>query len=400
MEALRTLPHTREPSPTPSDSSVEFILDTPCPSLDVSTSSDQNYEYKFPPKPKSSHAHRYATRKLLRRRKRLETRLGALEEGLIAYDQYGNEFAQLKEEITSFSQKLRMKRKIERVKRINTTSLESRLGNLEGLAACDQNRNGTARLTENVSSVQQWSKLESSIQEWKELEVERAMETKVTPDMIQTIIILDDGQEEIDNEAMDMTDYRSAIEDTRSNAFAGKAMIQDRLSAVRQSLSEYTNATQLNDSSRHSFHVDAAVSRKDNMTGLAVVHRTHRQDQASLWTAKGYRIHKWIDPNEAEVWAICKALVLILETIQTNCKNEHSQELWSAVAIYSDSQSAVAEIGKGSLGNRRLMRKIVLISRQLSQMQVEVELHWEPGHQKIPGNELADIVSKEARLPL
>ena len=216
--------------------------------------------------------------------------------------------------------------------------------------------------------------------------------------MIQTIETLDDGPEEIDNDVIESTDYRSTIEDTRTNAFAGKAMIQDHLGAVRQSLSEYTNATQLNDSGRHSFHVDASVS--NNMTGLAVVHRTHRQDQASPWTAKGYRIHKRISQNEAEVWAIWKALVSILETIQTNCKNEHSQEPWSAVAIYSDSQHAVAKIGEGSLKNRRLMRMITLISRQLSQMQVEVELHWEPGHWKIPGNELADMVSKKARRSL
>ena len=110
MEALQTLPLTREPSPTPSDSSVEFILDSPCPSLgvtlpltaklpppssdppveliversspplDVSTSSDQNHEYQFPPRPKSSYAHRQrSTMRLVRRRKRLEFRLGALE---------------------------------------------------------------------------------------------------------------------------------------------------------------------------------------------------------------------------------------------------------------------------------------------------------------------------------
>ena len=293
-----------------------------------------------------------------------------------------------------------MKRKIEKAKQTNITSSESGLGNPEGLTAYIQDRNGTARLTENVSSVPQWSKLESSVQQWSKLEFKRAMATEITPDMIQTIEILDDGPEEIDNEVIESTDYRSAIEDTRPNAFAGKAMIQDRLGAVRQSLSEYTNATQLNDSGRHSFHVDAAVSREDNMTGLAVVHLAHRQDRASPWTAKGYRIHKRIDENEAEVWAIWKALVTILETVQTNCKNKHSQEPWSAVAIYSDSQHAVAKIGEGSLKNRRLMRKIALISRQLRQMQVEVELHWEPGHWEIPGNELADMVSKKARLPL
>ena len=418
MEALRTLPLTPEPSPTPSDSSVEFILDGPCPSLvvtlpltadlplhssdppvelidersspslDVSTSSDQNHGYQFPSKPKSGYRHRHrSAMRLLRRRKRLEARLGALE-GRIAYEQNRNEIDQLKEDISSLSQKLRMKRKTERAKQTNTTPSESRLGNPEGLTAFVQNRNGTARLTEKVSSIQQWS----------ELEFKRAMVTKLTPDMIQTIEILDDGPEEIDNEVIDSTDYRSTIEDTRPNAFAGKAMIQDRLGAVRQSLSEYTNATQVNNSGRHSFHVDASVS--NNMTGLAVVHRTHRQDQALPWTAKGYRIHKRISQNEAEVWAVWKALVSILETIQTNCKNEHSQEPWSAVAIYSDSQHAVAKIGEGSLKNRRLMRKIALISRQLSQIQVEVELHWEPGHRKIPGNELADMVSKKARLPL
>ena len=317
--------------------------------------------------------------RLLRQRARLRSRLEALE-GLIAYndddtyEQNRNEIAQLKEEISSLSQELRMKRKIERANRIITTSSESGLENQE--------------------------ELDSSVQQWRELEFERAMTTRITPDMIQTIEILDDGLEEIDDEVIESTEYRRAIEDARPITFAGKAMIQDHLGAVRQSLSEYTNATHLNHPGRHTFHVDASVSREGNMIGLGVVHRNHRQDRDSPWTAKGYRIHKQMVQNEAEVWAIWKALVSVLETIQIDCKNEHSPEPWSAVAIYSDSQHAVAKIGEGSIKNRRLMRKIALISRQLSQMQVEVELHWEPGHWKIPGNELADMVSKKARLPL
>ncbi|CAF9939981.1 MAG: hypothetical protein HETSPECPRED_002122 [Heterodermia speciosa] len=385
METLQSPPLTREPSPTPSDSSIEFILDNP--SLGVSTSNDRNSKTRvISDRRRKARAIRRSRAKLIRQRKRLETRL----EELIADDQNRSDVAQLKEDTSSLSQRLRMKRKTERAKQPEMALLESRHGNPEGQTAYDQNRNGTGQLTEDLASVQEWS---------RNGEVGRAMRTKITPDMIQTIELPDDWQDEIDNQAMESTEYRDAIIDTRPNAFVGYAMIQDRKSAVRQSLSEYTDATQRNDPGRHSFHVDAAISRKNNMTGLAVVNRTHRQDRASPWTAQGYRIYQWMDQNEAEPLAIWQPLVSILERIQTNRKSEHLQEPWSVVAIYSDSQLAVGNIRRGSLKNQRLMRNIAVVSRQLSQMQVEIELHWEPGHCNLPGNELADIVSKKARLP-
>ncbi|KAL8789359.1 MAG: hypothetical protein Q9195_006886 [Heterodermia aff. obscurata] len=399
MEVLQTLPSTRQPSPTPSDSSFEFIFESPPPSPDVSTSSDStsndstssdsDYAYIFPPRPKSyspaeaavindriskaqvindrlrkERALRRSARQLIRLRERLESLLRD-PEALTADDRNRNEIAQVKQELSSLYQKLGIKRKIEKAKRAK-------------------------KAPQDVSSVQQWN---------MKRELKRAKRTQITPDMIQTIEIPNHWQEEIDNEPMESTDYRAAVRDTRPNAFAGKTVIQDSLGAERQSLSEYTNAAQPNDSGRHSFHVDAAVSVKNNMTGLAVVYRTHRQSRAPPWTAKGYRIHQSMDQNEAEAWAIWQALISILETLQNNRNGEHSQTPWSVVAIYSDSQAAVGKIGKGSLKNKRLMREIAFVSRQLSQMQVEIELHWEPGHCNIPGNELADIVAKKARLP-
>ena len=93
------------------------------------------------------------------------------------------------------------------------------------------------------------------------------------------------------------------------------------------------------------------------MTAFAVVRITHRQDWASLWTAKGYRIHGALDHTDAETWAIWQALEVILEKVHTDCQTPKPwdrrestlQDPCSIAVIYPDCRIALQRIGKNFL---------------------------------------------------
>ena len=187
----------------------------------------------------------------------------------------------------------------------------------------------------------------------------------------------------------------------KTKAFAGLIVVQDYLSAMRQAISEHTKESALlTEPGGHSFHVDAAVSQQDGCTGIAVVHKTHRQCWDSEWTAKGYRISEPLEITEAETWAIWQALQVTLESVRADHAILRPQELRSIAVIYSDCQAALRGIENRYSCDNKVVQKIVAQSIELQQLGVDVQLHWCPGHRGVPGNVLADLVSKRARRSL
>lgn len=67
------------------------------------------------------------------------------------------------------------------------------------------------------------------------------------------------------------------------------------------------------------------------------------------------------------------------------------------VVIYSDCKDASWRISREKPGGGRVVQRIISQSMELQCLGVEVQLHWVPGHRHMPGNELADLVSKRAR---
>ncbi|KAL8707016.1 MAG: hypothetical protein Q9225_007884 [Loekoesia sp. 1 TL-2023] len=213
-------------------------------------------------------------------------------------------------------------------------------------------------------------------------ELKRAKSTRINPKDFQTIDI----------------PIKSGETNPKAGAFIGEIIIQDHLTAMKQALSEHTrDGPRRKEPGRHSFHVDAAVSREDGMTGIAVVHKMHRQDWASPWTANGYRMHHVLSQNEAEVWAIWQALEVILDKVRTDRQDVKPRDPCSLAVIYTDSQSALHRIGTVLTD---VEQRIVTQSTELTRLGVKVRLHWVPGHRRVPGNELADLVSNKARQPI
>ena len=180
--------------------------------------------------------------------------------------------------------------------------------------------------------------------------------------------------------------------------FAGVIIIQDRLRAMSQALSEHIKESYLRtEPGRHSFHVDAAVSRENEMTGIAVVHKTDRWYWASEWTVKGYRIHQALDQWNAEAWAIWQALQITLNKVDADRVQMKPQDPCFLVVVYSDCKTVLRWIGNGSPKGGKVVQKIIAQSIGLQRLGVDVHLHWVPGHGDIPGNELADLAAKKAR---
>lgn len=231
-------------------------------------------------------------------------------------------------------------------------------------------------------------------------ELRRAKKTAWARTEFQDIDIHNDNGDEEHSKCEQVLVTQDDDKAAKTNTFAGQIMIQDRLSAMSQALSEHTkDGTLRTEPGRHSFHVDAAVSEEEDLTGIAVVQKTNRQYWASPWTAKGYRIREALDQTEAETWAIWQALQVTIENVHANRAVLKPQDPCYLAVVYSDCQMALQKIGSSSSDGGKVVQKIIAQSMELQRLGVDVHLHWCLGHRNIPGNELADLVSKKGRRP-
>ena len=182
---------------------------------------------------------------------------------------------------------------------------------------------------------------------------------------------------------------------SRAWGFAGSIIIQSRRQAMIQALSDDTPPGPQEVELRTSplfYHSDAAVSKKDNLTGLAVVSKSRDQK----WITQGYRIYLYMEQTDAETWAIERALDCALDEIRSRT-SKGTQHACKSVVIYSDCTAALRRISRNF--DADVVQRIIGQSLELKQLGIDVELHWVPGHSNVLGNELADMVAKRARLP-
>jgi ribonuclease HI len=98
---------------------------------------------------------------------------------------------------------------------------------------------------------------------------------------------------------------------------------------------------------------------------------------------------------DAELGAIGLALDVAIEKRQTLQK--HGVK---TVAVFSDSQGAIRRAPHLVPGpGQRLARRINTRVRSLLFHGIATEIHWDPGHSGIPGNEDADRQANMARNP-
>lgn len=91
-----------------------------------------------------------------------------------------------------------------------------------------------------------------------------------------------------------------------------------------------------------------------------------------------------------------QALQLILEKVHDDSKDAKPKDPCSVAVIYSDCIAALGRIGNERPCMGKAKQKVIAQSIELKGLGVEVQLHWVQGHRNVPGNELADLVSKKA----
>lgn len=97
-------------------------------------------------------------------------------------------------------------------------------------------------------------------------------------------------------------------------------------------------------------------------------------------------------------WAIWQALPVTLEKVHADNAEARPQDPCSVSVVYSDCKQALRWIKKGVLKGGKVVQRIIAQSIESQRLGVDVQLHWLQGHRGIPGNELADLVAKRARL--
>jgi hypothetical protein len=94
-----------------------------------------------------------------------------------------------------------------------------------------------------------------------------------------------------------------------------------------------------------------------------------------------------------EQWAI--GLALDVEIEKRGNLQEHGVK---TVAVFSDSQAAIRRTAHLELGpGQRLVRRINRRARNLLAHGIAMQIHWLPGHSRIPGNEGEDRPANLAR---
>ncbi|KAL8643882.1 MAG: hypothetical protein Q9210_007519, partial [Variospora velana] len=192
-------------------------------------------------------------------------------------------------------------------------------------------------------------------------ELKRAMKTKISPKYFRRICVAEEEEENTGTEDDGRTTLAILVSDADTfkteraggcGSFAGQIVIQDHLAAITQALSEHCkDGPRRKEPGRHSFYVDAAVSKKHDLTGIGVTFKTHRQDWASSWTAKGYQIYKTLRQTDAEMWAVWQAMEIVLEKIYFDSGYPVPLDPCSLAVIYTDCQSALHRIGHGAQGD-------------------------------------------------
>ena len=102
-----------------------------------------------------------------------------------------------------------------------------------------------------------------------------------------------------------------------------------------------------------------------------------------------------MEQNDAETWAVWQALEIVWGKTYTDSGYIVPLDLCSLAVIYTDSHAALHQIGRCDL-NDGIARRIGDQASELQELGVDVQLHWLPSHEKIPGNELADRTAKQA----
>lgn len=186
------------------------------------------------------------------------------------------------------------------------------------------------------------------------------------------------------------------IIDQGVTCFAGRVTIRPRLEAMEYALDEYKGRRKV--PGRMALWVDGSCLTS-GMSGTAVVFRENPRVVGSKWTVTAYTVLEFdrLGTTHTEALAIMHALrIALMKAVHSDGTSSKASD----VAIFSDCVCALRRIEDfthaGQCWGRPLLARIATLANELSILGVKVQLHWVPAHRSIPGNHLADALTKRA----
>ena len=157
-------------------------------------------------------------------------------------------------------------------------------------------------------------------------------------------------------------------------AFPGKICISSTEMAIKEAEFSYNGLTMWSDGSR----LDSGA------TGAGIAWKTSIQ-----WQEKSLALGYCKEIYDAELFGILEALKIAIK--------ERRKYGYTAITIFSDSQSAILRASNDELGPGQVLAiNIIKTAKQLTDEGVNVTMRWVPSHINIEGNERADVLAKKA----
>lgn len=206
-------------------------------------------------------------------------------------------------------------------------------------------------------------------------------------------------------EEISIEDVSKVPHTTSKEPFVGKVIIQDTLSATKKAIAVHTEGFEgsATEPDCYTYYVDAStdgdmeggqrIASRDQRAGLGVVQYMGPRNTPP-WVYHGFHVRHRLKSNSAEEWAIYKAMQLAL----TEIDHSSAHDSFTTVIIFSDSTGVLEDITTGGKKYSQARHRIHQLSHKLRDQGVSLELHYCPGHRKIPGNMLADSVASRARM--
>ncbi|KAG9257005.1 uncharacterized protein F5Z01DRAFT_633779 [Emericellopsis atlantica] len=153
------------------------------------------------------------------------------------------------------------------------------------------------------------------------------------------------------------------------------------------------------------YFVDGSALPRLETSAAAVVHMNTTKRGTFRWETTSFlvRQHEAVCVDEAELSAMAGALVMaVLKVKGQHQMRKKRVDAIHRVLIFSDSQAALRQVQhwqhhapcRKELANCAIARRIVVNSRILAQLHVQVTFHWVPGHARVMGNMRADAAAR------
>lgn len=177
----------------------------------------------------------------------------------------------------------------------------------------------------------------------------------------------------------------------------------NKIVATQAAMNEYTSPVTQGMRGRMTLWVSGITSTFQGSCGIGIGWKYDRRDPASGWETQAWSARHFISQSDGQTLAISRALAFA-EELSKKGSPAIDGDPWhplSHVAIFCEDQDACQRLWANDVLDERsdflLTRTMRWQVHNLNIQDVTTSIHWVPGDQNVPGNELANIIARRAR---